>query len=234
MEEIPYQSLVEVPFTVRQDWSMCNEFNKISVELVSTCEQMTTNNRKRQYNSVTVSGVQYIDYETMVEKDKTLAAFSVTWPASPPQQRNLADGDNNMGKLELDEVDLEGIALSTSRLLAPQLAEHKTEVTRELATMSEKQTRIALELDDKITREFSTMSEQQTQVARVLADQQMQVTRELATITRYFVMLLTTCIFLVIASIVGFVVWLTSRDRSVGKAQPSALLPHKPENTLHV
>ena len=136
IEEIPYRQQIEIPFAVKRDSYACHEFNDISVQLVSTCEQNTTSSAKRQYDSKTsTDGTQVIDYARLVYPDDVLATFSVTWPADPPPSllvtgtRSLGDNrfgvdeneDSRVLSVSFNKDELAAIAESATRLLGPQI-----------------------------------------------------------------------------------------------------------------
>ena len=96
IQRIPYNRLVEVPFTVPHVYngpvSLCNEFNDIELRLIATCEMATPSSEVYQY------GVEYDDTtkQTVIKYDpahricasNSTATFSVKWPAS---RRRLSD-----------------------------------------------------------------------------------------------------------------------------------------------
>ena len=89
LRKIPYNQLVEVPFTVTRVYngpvSLCNEFNELEIKLIATCEISTSNSYVYQY------GVEYDDSikQTTVMYDpghriyaaSSNATFSVKWPS---------------------------------------------------------------------------------------------------------------------------------------------------------
>ena len=95
LERIPYNRLVEVPFSVTNtagSIALCNVFNDIAVQIIATCEMPTSSSSVYQY------GVEYDDAakQTIIKYDpahriyasNSTATFSVKWPAS---RRRLSD-----------------------------------------------------------------------------------------------------------------------------------------------
>ena len=89
LERIPYNRLVEVPFSVTNtagSVALCSVFNDIAVQIIATCEMPTSSSSVYQY------GVEYDDTakQTVIEYDpahriyasNSTATFSVKWPAS--------------------------------------------------------------------------------------------------------------------------------------------------------
>ena len=95
LERIPYNRLVEVPFSVTNtagSIALCNVFNDIAVQIIATCEMPTSSSEVYQY------GVEYDDAakQTIIKYDpahriyasNSTATFSVKWPAT---RRRLSD-----------------------------------------------------------------------------------------------------------------------------------------------
>lgn len=96
IQRIPYNTLVEVPFTVTHVYngpiSLCDEFNDIELKLIATCEQPSSSSAVYQYGVTfdEVSKQTVIDYDpaNRIYASNSTATFSVKWPAA---RRRLSD-----------------------------------------------------------------------------------------------------------------------------------------------
>jgi hypothetical protein len=80
--EVPFNQLVEVPFTVKMSGgSLCYVYNKVGITLEPTCEAGDFETFVYQYQSVwdSVKGVVNADYENLMDSASE-GFFSVTWP----------------------------------------------------------------------------------------------------------------------------------------------------------
>ena len=96
IKRIPYNRLVEVPFTVTHVYngpvSLCTEFNDIELRLIATCEMPTPSSEVYQYgvafNETTQQTAIVYDEDHRIYASNSTATFSVKWPTS---RRRLSD-----------------------------------------------------------------------------------------------------------------------------------------------
>ena len=89
IQRIPYNRLVEVPFTVTRVYngpvSLCNEFNDIEVMLIATCEIPSSSSYVYQYgveyNTTTKQTTVMYDQAHRIYASNSTAFFSVKWPS---------------------------------------------------------------------------------------------------------------------------------------------------------
>jgi len=81
VHNIPFGKEIEISFSVARS-GLCHTYSNIEVQLVSTCEQASSNSYKYQYDIITgADKVQRIDYSKLVGPDSVSSNFSVTWSA---------------------------------------------------------------------------------------------------------------------------------------------------------
>ena len=99
LQRIPYNRLVEVPFSVTNGGGsigLCNEFNDIAVQIIATCEMPSSNTYVYQYgvafNSTTLQTSVLYDPAHRIYASNSTATFSVQWPASRRLSRDADPG----------------------------------------------------------------------------------------------------------------------------------------------
>ena len=137
LRKIPYNHLVEVPFTVTRVYngpvSLCNEFNQLEVKLVATCEISTPNSYVYQYGveydeSTRQSAVMY-DAGHTIYASSSNATFSVKWPAA---RRRLSDGSSQ----GLSQADGGDAADAIAEVLLREFRESKNSFELKLLAMA--------------------------------------------------------------------------------------------------
>ena len=136
IQRIPYNRLVEVPFTVTHVYngpiSLCTEFNDIELRLIATCEMPTPSSSVYQY------GVEYDDAikQTVVKYDpayriyasNTSATFSVKWPSA---RRRLSDA----AAPGLSHSDGSDAADAIADIMLRKLEENKASLQTDIAAV---------------------------------------------------------------------------------------------------
>jgi hypothetical protein len=103
IQGIPYNSWIEVPFTVTNAAiGLCNEFKDISVSITATCEASSSSSQVYQYGVIydPVTRDVSIDYGTIVTAASSSATFNVEWPAGSVRRKLTADGMEDMKTME--------------------------------------------------------------------------------------------------------------------------------------
>ena len=137
IQRIPYNRLVEVPFTVTHVYngpiSLCNEFNDIELRIISTCEIPSSSSAVYQY------GVEYDEAskQTVIKYDpahriyasNSTATFSVKWPAA---RRRLSDA----AAPGLSQADGSDAADAVAEVLLREFRETKHSMESKMAAMA--------------------------------------------------------------------------------------------------
>jgi len=144
IQEIPFNTPVEISFSVTRT-GLCHKFTNIEVQLISTCEQNSSNSFKYQYDVVRgPDKIQRIDYSKLVPADSASGSFSVTW-ASTNTALSPSSGSNRrlepvaQGKVSLSGEELSGIAVSASAHLQPFIETMQAQIADQQAQMLEQQ-----------------------------------------------------------------------------------------------